>query len=87
MLLKIDSGDPAIFDILEPLFIIAVFGRMEVQDVFSDKNKFIYSLVDHEFQDLSFQQHNVIPDRIIPFSDKLDDGIIPVVIRIQNFKV
>src|ERR1041385_3862379 len=60
---------------------------MEVENVFTDENKFIYSMRYHNFGNVALQKHNVVVKTIVPFTDKFHHGKAFFVISKKNFHV
>ena len=85
MLAEVDGGNPALLDLGEPLFIIAIVGAVEIEDVFADEHKLIDAIADEDVDDLGFERHHIVADGVVPFADELEDGAVAVIIDVEQF--
>ena len=71
---EIDQSDPAVFHILKPLFVVGIVGGVVVEHIFADHYKLVNAFLDEDFEYLAFELHDVVVQRIVPFSHHFDDG-------------
>src|SRR5690606_22510096 len=55
MFTEIDTRNPAIFDVLKPLFVITVVRRMKVEYIFTNQDKLIDTGAHHEIDHLALE--------------------------------
>jgi hypothetical protein len=87
MVAEIEHRNPAVFAFLVPFFVITVVAGVEVQYVFTDQNKFRNALLHHQLRHLTLQEHDVVVDGIVPFTDHLDDGETLFIVCKENLDV
>lgn len=81
-----DGCDPAFLHILEPLLIIVVFGAVEVEHILADQDKMLDAFLHQRIDDIAFELHDVVVERIVPLPHKLDHGKTQVVVGIQDLQ-
>src|SRR5690606_27541719 len=64
--------DPAVTDVIEPLFVITVVRPVKVHDILTDEDEVADPVGDHIVDDIALEVHNVIVDRIVPLADQFD---------------
>src|SRR5690606_11815978 len=84
---EINPRNPSIVHLVKPFFIIGIVRRMKVQNIFTDQYKLIDSSVHLKIDDFTLQHHYIVVDRIVPFADKLNDGVSHVIIGKKNLQV
>lgn len=60
---------------------------MVVEHIFANHHKLVNAFLDEDFEHLAFELHDVVVQRIVPFSHHFDDGKPFLVIGEQDFDV
>jgi len=87
MVAEIQHGNPPVLAFLIPFFVITVITRMEIQYVFADEDEFGNAFLHHQLSHFALEEHDVVVDGIVPFTDHFDDGKTLLVVRKQDFNV
>ena len=87
MVSKVNKGNPAIVQLIKPLFVIKVVFTMHIEYVFAYQNEFVDSRIHHGSDDFIFENHNVVVDTIVPLANELDYPKAGFIIGEDNFQV
>jgi len=87
MILEIDRRNPAIPNLLRPFLVVLVVGEMKIQYIFPDQNEPGDLMAHQVFNDIPLQIHDIIVDRIVPFTQQFDHAEPTVIINIQQLDV
>ena len=87
MLAEVQQGNPSIqiIHFFKPLFIVAIVRAVIVEHILTNQNKARYAAIDHFFNHIALEGHDVVVEAIVPFSDELDDTVPFVVVAVKYF--
>ena len=87
MLSKVQQRNPTvgIGDFVEPLFVVAVIARVEIQYVFANEDEPLDPFRHEGFNDVALEGHDIVEERVVPFSDEFEDGEPFIVVREKDF--
>lgn len=87
MVAEIDSCDPAFLNILEPFLVVSIIREMVIEYIFPDQDELIDAVAQHMLDDITFEVHDIIVYRIIPFADHFDDTVTQVVVSKKDLDI
>ena len=81
MRMHIDCCNPTLFNIIEPLLVVAIVVKMKIQHVLQDEYEVRYTLLHQRVNNVRLKGHDIIFNGIVPFADEFQDTAPCVVIH------